>query len=85
MLHSHPKSIKGDKLRTLVRGEFKKNAAVTDKTKVEALKSNAIRALANYLMLESSNKDDRLRDKMAQFSKSEVRGIGNATDDQNRP
>lgn len=70
------KSSKGIHLRVIVRNEFKKNMSVTDPTTVAALKSNAVRALTNYLMLESSNKDQKLRDRIAEFNKVEFDSLG---------
>lgn len=62
-------------LRTIVRQEFKKNLKESDPIRVEALKSNAVRALTNYLMLESSNKDARLKDRIKTFNKEESRSL----------
>ena len=50
--------------------------SVSDPVTVEALKSNAVRALTNYLMLESSNKDQKLRDRIAEFNKVEFDSLG---------
>lgn len=66
--HIAGKSKKGVLLQTTVKGEFRKNASVTDPVQVEALKSNAVRGLANYLMIESTAKDSRLQ----KFSSSYV-------------
>lgn len=59
-----------------MRNEFKKNAGVTDSATLAALRSNAVRALTNYLMLESSNKDQRLRERIANFNRGELDSLG---------
>jgi hypothetical protein len=61
-------SIKGQKLRTIVAGEFRKNAKVTSEEDIIALKGNAVRALSNYLMLESLSKDKGFKDKAASYN-----------------
>ena len=63
MSHVGGNSAKGKQLRKVVRGEFLKNKDETDEAKINALKNNAVRALTNYLMMESSMKDQKLRDK----------------------
>ncbi len=68
-------SKKGVKLRAIVRGEFKKNAAIEDPAKIEGLKSNAIKALANYLMFESSQKDARFKKLSNEFYSNESKGL----------
>jgi hypothetical protein len=64
-------SPKGLKLRSIVREEFKKNRHVTNPADIVALKSNAIRALSNYLILESGGKDARFRERLQKFNESE--------------
>ena len=44
-------------IKRIVKAEFRKNGWEKDTSRVDALKSNAIRGLANYLMLESMQKD----------------------------
>ena len=66
--HIAGKSAKGNQLRLIVRNEFKKNAHVEDPQVVENLKCNAIRGLSNYLMLQSFNKDSKLKSKAAAFA-----------------
>lgn len=61
--HVGGNSAKGKQLRKVVRIEFLKNKNETDEKKINSLKNNAVRALTNYLMMESSMKDPRLRDK----------------------
>ena len=48
-------------MQRVVHREFKNNSKETDSTRIEYLKSNAIRGLANYLMMESTAKDARFR------------------------
>jgi cell division protein YceG involved in septum cleavage len=48
---------------------------VKDPKVVDVLKGNAIRALANFLMMESAAKDDRLREKVSTFSSKEAESI----------
>jgi hypothetical protein len=73
--HIAGNSKKGLKLKSIVRGEFKKNAKVQDPAVVEVLKSNAIKALANYLMLESSQKDARFKQVSNDFYKNESKDL----------
>ena len=53
-------SAKGVALRKIVASEFRKNSEVKDEQAIEALRGNAVRALSNYLMLQSLGKDDNL-------------------------
>jgi hypothetical protein len=41
----------------MVRTSFRKNAALTDQSLIEARKSDAIRALSNYLLTTNLSKD----------------------------
>lgn len=59
--HIAGKSKKGRSLKEIIRNEFRRNMHETDPHVIENLKSNAIRGLANYLMIESANKDKRLQ------------------------
>jgi len=72
-----PKSIA---LHKMVRTEFSKHKDVTDPATVEALKSGAVRALANYMLFESGAKDEKLGKAMGKFHDSNVRdakkGVG---------
>lgn len=70
--HVAGKSKKAQQLRLIVGKEFRRNASVSEPEKIEALKSNAIRALANYLMMESSNKDDKLKNRAAAYVSREA-------------
>ena len=64
-------SAKGASLRRIVQAEFRKNAHVKDE-KVEQLRGNAVRALSNYLVLESMSKDDALNKVAKNFSQKEA-------------
>ena len=59
----------------MIRNEFRKNINVKDQQQIEALKSNAIRGLANYLMLESISKDDKMKSRANNYNKSEQDSI----------
>jgi hypothetical protein len=59
--HIAGRSKKGFSLQAIVRSEFIKHSKETDDIKIEQLKSNAVRGLANYLMIESASKDTRLQ------------------------
>jgi hypothetical protein len=66
--HIAGRSKKGQALKGLIRNEFQKNLQLSDPVVVETLKSNAIRGLANYLMMESANKDPRLKTVATEFA-----------------
>lgn len=70
--HISGKSRKSQQLRRIVGGEFRRYAAEEDPVKIDNLKSNAIRALANYLMIESTTRDEKLRAKTEAFIKREA-------------
>jgi hypothetical protein len=65
-------SAKGASLRRIVQVEFRKNAHVKDEKVVEQLRGNAVRALSNYLVLESMSKDDALNKVAKNFSQREA-------------
>lgn len=73
--HIAGKSKKGIILQKIVRTEFIKNAAVEDPVKIESLKSNAVRGLANYLMIESTAKDSRLQKFSNDYVQKEAHSI----------
>lgn len=73
--HVAGKSKKGYQLRRIVGGEFRKNAKVTDSDQITLLKTNAIRALANYLMIESTSRDVRFKDKAAEYTAREASSL----------
>ena len=68
-------SVKTTKLKLIVSKEFKKNAGLSDPQKIDNLKSNAVKGLANYLMLESSMKDEKISKNAKDFMKSETDSI----------
>lgn len=73
--HIAGRSKKAQQLQIIVGKEFRKNKSIEDPAKIEALKSNAIRALANYLMLESSAKDKKFSQKSSIFTEKEAESI----------
>ena len=73
--HVAANSAKGDKLRAIVGGEFRKNSHVTDDATIHALKGNAVRALSNYLMIESLSKDDKFRNTAAAFNTRQLNAV----------
>jgi hypothetical protein len=73
--HIAGKSKKGDNIRSIVRKEFQKNAGVTDPVVIDQLKSNAIRGLANYLMIESTSKDAKLQKFANSFASKEASNL----------
>jgi hypothetical protein len=74
-------STKGDKLRVIVREEFKKNMNEADPAKVEMLKGGAVRALASYLMIESSSQDTRLNESSKAYLKREAAAMCKGQDE----
>lgn len=56
----------------VIRNEFRQNDSVKDVQQIETLKSNAIRGLANYLMLESISKDEKMKSRANNYNKSEL-------------
>ena len=73
--HIAGRSQKGQMLKKVVGQEFRKNRDVTDPAVLDALKGNAVRALANYLMMESATKDERFREKIGKFASTEVASL----------
>ena len=57
-------SPKRHSLRIMVRTPFESNRHETDPEKMEAAKANAVRALSNYMLLESGSKDPRIKQAM---------------------
>lgn len=76
--HMAGKSSKATALNRIISAEFKKNAKIIDEDKIEALKSNAVRGLSNYLMIESSSKDERFQKHSKAFVKREVDSLRSA-------
>lgn len=57
-------SPKARALRHTVRSQFDAGRHETDPIKVENLKANAVRALSNYMLYQSAQKDDQLQQAM---------------------
>lgn len=76
--HIAGKSKKGENIRQIVRREFQKNAELTDPVKIDQLKSNAVRGLANYLMIESTSKDAKFQKFANNFASKEASDLKNA-------
>ena len=51
-------------LRQTVRMQFKAHAQEKDPSKIEAYKSDAVRALSNYMVYQSAQKDTHLQKAM---------------------
>jgi hypothetical protein len=81
--HIAGRSAKGEKLRKILHSEFRKNANVEDPIKVESLKSNAVRGLANYLMITSTAKDPKLQQFANSYAEKEIKEA-NASLEQSR-
>lgn len=45
---------------------------MTDPEKIDSLKGNAVRALTNYLMMESSIKDPKLKDRAQKLRQQDI-------------
>jgi hypothetical protein len=73
--HIAGKSQKGQTLKRVVGGEFRKNSEVKDPAQLDALKGNAVRALSNYLMMESATKDDKFKEKIGTFASKEAASL----------
>ena len=54
------RSAKGIAMRSMIKAEFVKNKNEKDEVKIAEQKNAAIRALSNYLLYSSAQKDDRL-------------------------
>ena len=82
--HVAGNSKKATNLKTIVGKEFRKNAAIKDPAVVEALKGNAVRALANFLMMESASKDEKFKERVAKFASNEAESIRDDKDPHKR-
>jgi len=51
-------------LRQTVRQQFKLHAREKDPTKLDTLKSDAVRGLSNYMLYQSAQKDSQLKKAM---------------------
>ena len=73
--HVAGNSKKAVSLKVIVGKEFRKNAAIKDPAVIDALKGNAVRALANFLMMESAAKDEKFKNRITKFAANEVASI----------
>jgi hypothetical protein len=67
-------------LRQTVRAQFQAGKDETDPTKVENLKSSAIRALSNYMLYQSAQKEPLLEKAM----NDQIRSVKNETKNKNK-
>jgi molybdenum cofactor biosynthesis enzyme len=75
VVHIAGNSKKARNIKSIVRSEFRKNAGITDPVHIEALKSNAVRGLANYLMIKSIDKDAKFKERSAAYVQSTLDSI----------
>ena len=66
-------------MKNMISSEFKKNLKEIDPFKIEALKGAAVRALATYLMMESSSKDARFKKNADEFVEKERSTISSSS------
>jgi hypothetical protein len=59
--HLAGESPKGEKMRAMIRVQFRAGAAETDETKIGVLKFAAVRGLSNYMALEAGTKDPKVK------------------------
>ena len=81
--HIAGNSTKAQNISRIVRQEFKRNAHVKDKAMIDTLKSGGIRGLANYMLMESTVKDQRFQNVAEDFTKREINSLEN-TDNSDR-
>ena len=77
---SSPKSMA---LRMTVRAEFKRNLSLRDEDAIEAAKSNAVRALSNYLLARAAPNDAKLHTAVKDYHNRSV-GEANSVDKENK-
>jgi len=70
-------------LRQTVRQQFKLNAKEKDASKIEALKSDAVRALSNFMLYQSAQKDRHLQKAMNINTNANTSTTANEFDDNN--
>ena len=68
-------------LRSTVRMQFAQNRNETDPGKVETQKAAAVRALANYMLYESSTKDEKMSQAMTRFERGTIDRTGREEED----
>jgi hypothetical protein len=59
-------------LKATVRQQFEANRDLVDETRIAAKKADAVRALSNYLLLDSAQKDTKLSSAMNDYHESSV-------------
>mmetsp|Transcript_5376 Transcript_5376/g.13825 ORF Transcript_5376/g.13825 Transcript_5376/m.13825 type:complete len:106 (+) Transcript_5376:203-520(+) len=75
--HLAGESPKARELRRVVGAEFRRNKDETDEDKVEQLKFNAVRALSNYLLFESSVQDEQMQRKVRAWQQAQSEKLQN--------
>mmetsp|Transcript_30148 Transcript_30148/g.44667 ORF Transcript_30148/g.44667 Transcript_30148/m.44667 type:complete len:126 (-) Transcript_30148:54-431(-) len=71
---------KGDKMREMIRMQFRAGAAETDEGKIEMLKFAAVRGLSNYMALEAGAKDPKVKAAMkAQTQRVQAEAVDEQT------
>jgi hypothetical protein len=65
-------------LRQTVRSQFQANRHEKDDTKLETMKADAVRALSNYMLYQSAQKDVKLQNAM----KEQMRNAQKDDDDE---
>ncbi|CAJ1958668.1 unnamed protein product [Cylindrotheca closterium] len=73
-------SPKGTALRQMVRSQFQANRYEKDPTIIEAKKADAVRALSNYMLYQSAQKDTQLQNAM----KDQVKNIKKENEDEDK-
>lgn len=63
-------SPKGIALRQMVRSQFQANRHEKDPTRIESMKADAVRALSNYMLYQSAQKDTQLQNAMKEQVKN---------------
>ena len=77
--HIAGKSKKADTIKFILSKEFRKHAQIVDEDVIATLKANAVRGLANYLMIEASSKDKRLKDLSKTYTNKVTESLKNIT------
>lgn len=68
-------SPKGRSIKENIRSSFKKNKGATNPAEIEVMRGHAIRALANYLMLNQGIRDERMKKSLDNFSNKEADSV----------
>ena len=72
-------SPKATALRQQVRSQFKAHQRETDPIKIENLKANAVRALSNYMLYQSAQKDVRMQQAMKDQVAAATKDVSSGT------